>query len=462
LPAVETKVKRLGPLAFVLGTSFLLGGRLFQFISDYSVNVLFWDDWDFRRLFFLRDPGFKELFFLEHPPHREGLGLILDKFILPLTAWNTRSDSFLMGACIFGAMLLALLLKKRLLGRIDYWDALIPAVFLVKSQWELFAGAPNPAYSAFPLLMLMLYALALIQRNYLARSVAVLLLNFLLIYTGYGIFAGALTITLFVFDSIQRRRGNLAIPAFAPPAGIAIACLSLASFFIDYKFDPAVDCFAASHPAVESFAGFLSLFLASYFGIKSNIVGATLFGALLLLLLIFVLAISLRRTWQDGSRPSGALVSAMLLSYSLLFMLNVAYGRSCLGATAGQAPRYPTFLIPAFLSLYFFFLTTKPRWLKSIALAAFAFALIPGHFHAVAGAEWYRKGKLAWADCYRKHEDIAFCDAAANFKIYPYPAKTDLKRKLDFLKKNKLNLFSEPPTPPAEPPSDRSATPASP
>ena len=66
-------------------------------------------------------------------------------------------------------MLLARQLKSELYGALSYSDVAIPLIFLTLAQYEAVIGTPNPGYSALPLLMMMLYCLALLGRSRLRR-----------------------------------------------------------------------------------------------------------------------------------------------------------------------------------------------------------------------------------------------------------------------------------------------------
>lgn len=135
---------------FAFAVAGALSFRFLVFIWRYSVNVLFMDQWDHLAAFFDHDPSLGELFFWQHGPHREGIGLIADKFLYPLTAWDVRTEALMIGGCIIAAMGLALLMVKRLFGRIEYWDVLVPMIFLTLAQYETFTVTPNPAYSGYP------------------------------------------------------------------------------------------------------------------------------------------------------------------------------------------------------------------------------------------------------------------------------------------------------------------------
>src|SRR5580692_1317619 len=160
------RLNRVLPAVTVITAFVVLGIRFFTFISDYAVNVLFYDQWDFLSLFFKDNPGLGQLFLYQHGPHREGLGLVVDSFLYPATRWNTRAESFFIGGCIFAAALVALLLKYRLFGRLSYADVAIPLIFLTMAQYEGIIGIPNAAYGGLPLLLILCYCLALTAHRY--------------------------------------------------------------------------------------------------------------------------------------------------------------------------------------------------------------------------------------------------------------------------------------------------------
>lgn len=437
--------KKISPAVFVGVAGALLTVRLFAMVSRYSVNVLFGDQWDFLSSFFGHNPTLLTLFFWQHGPHREGIGLLADKFLYPLTAWNVRIDSFLIGGCIVAAMLLAVRLKQRLFGKIEYSDVLIPAIFLTLAQYEILAITPNPAYSGFPLLLLMLYLLALLQANEYSRYGLVLIVNFLMIYTGFGIFIGPLTIGLFALLCYRSLRGSgsLAMPA----ASLTLACASFGSFFAGYKFEPAVDCFVFPYHRLVDYPWFVALMFSTFAGLRSPVVLVSIVGAILLGFVMWIFAAEVKRVTRAKSFESAGfapVVGMILAGYSLLFAANTAIGRVCLGLPApAQSSRYTTLLIPAFLAMYFYALRVGSKKARELLFVLLALLLIPGHIHLPSSAAFYANRKTAWADCYQRSENIGACDAQTAFKIYPYPERTHLQQKLEYLKKNKLNLFAK-------------------
>jgi hypothetical protein len=423
------------PSLVVAAVTAVLGLRFFLFIRHYSVNVLFLDQWGFLTPFFHGSPGIRELFFEQWGPHREGVGLIADKLLYPVTRWSVPAESYMIGACIFAAMLLALLLKRKLLGPLLYSDAVIPMVFLSLMQYETLVVTPNPAYGGFPLLMIMLYCLALLQRRTLLRYGLVLFLNFLLVYTGFGVFMGAVTVGVFALECYRVLRRMAPGPIMLPLAGLLIAGLSLGSFFIHYTFWPAVNCFAITPHYVSLYPDFMAR-MFSHFTTRGR-VGTVLFPGMLI-----ILAIEILRLIRRDEASERALIGAVLLSYAMLFSLNTAIGRVCLGVDAAYAPRYMTLMIPSFLAAYFYLVSRRWRGKRWLVLSLFALLLLPETLRMGQGANRIAEGKRRWAACYVRTENIGYCDRAANFKIYPNPSQVKLKQKLDYLKQHRLNLFS--------------------
>lgn len=446
---------RIGPVLAIAAVSLALGARFFLIIWKYSINVFFYDQWEYLTPFFRHQPSFAELFFLQHGPHREGIGLFADKFLYPLTHWNARVDSFLIGGSIFAAMLLALRLKCKLYGALSYSDLAIPLIFLSLAQYEMLVGASNPACSGLPLGMMMLYCLALLGRNRLLRYSLVLGLNFLLIYTGYGLFMGAVTAGVFLLECYWSRRHMTSVPFAYALTGLLVAAASLASFFIHYTFSPGVDCFEIPHHHLLQYPWFTALMFSEFLVPRPLHVswGMTVLGVAILLVVVTVLGWYLLRVLKDARRHE-ALIGAVLLSYSLLFCAIAPIGRLCLGMQAAFASRYVTLLIPAFLAIYFYLLSRSWRGKRNLVLGLWVLLLLPAAVHKPwEDIRWYSNGKRDWANCYVRTENILYCDQTANFSIHPNPEQIgdfghgpdlQLQQKLDYLKQHRLNLFYDP------------------
>ena len=435
-----------GPVLAIAAFIAVLGARLFLVIWKYSINVFFYDQWEYLTPFFRHQPSIAELFFLQHGPHREGVGLLADKFLYPLTHWNARVDSFIIGATIFVAMLLALRLKCRLFGPLAYSDVAIPVIFLSLAQYEMLVGASNPACSGFPLLMTMLYCLALLGRNRLLRYSLVLALNFLLIYTGYGLFMGAVTVGVFLLECYWSWRHMTSVPFAQALTGLAVAAASLASFFIHYSFSPGVDCFEVPRHHFLQYLRFMALMFSGSVVPRPLHVssGITVLGLAILLIVVGIFGWHLLHLLKQEVNDAH-LIGAVLLSYCLLFSANASVGRLCLGLPAAFASRYVTLLIPAFLAIYFYLLSRSWHGKRNLVLTLWVLLLLPAALRKPwEDIRWYSNGKRDWADCYVRSRNINSCDRSANFWVHPYPEQVGLQQKLDYLEQHQLNLFYEP------------------
>jgi hypothetical protein len=442
---VRDRRLRIGPVLAIAAAIAALGSRFFLVISKYSVNVFYLDQWEYLVPFFRNKPSTAELFFWQNGPHREGIGLIADKFLYPLTHWNARVDAFVVGGTIFAAMLLALRLKYRLFGTVSYADLAIPAIFLTLQQSEAMVATPNPAYSGFPLLMIMLYCLVLLGRKRLLRYSLALALDFLLIYTGLGIFMGVVTIGVFLLECYWSWHHMTSAPFGQTLAGLVVAVASLASFFVRYTFWPAVDCFEFPHRHLLQYPRFTAL-MFSGFAVPRPLHASsatTVLGVGILLVLLGIFGWHVLRLGKDA-RGDAHMIGAVLLSYSLLFAANTAVGRVCLTMDAAFGSRYVTLLIPAFLAAHFYLLSKPWHGKQGFVLAVWALLLLPAAVRRPGELRLYSNGKRNWANCYLRTENIDYCDQITNFSVHTSFEGIGLRQKLDYLKQHKLNLFYEP------------------
>ena len=416
--------------------------RLALTVWRYSVNLVFWDQWDFYTPLFNR-ASLWGIFTWQHGPHREGIGLVLDKFVLELTRWNSRAEALFMVGALCAAAVVVLSLKQRLFGRLDYSDVVIPCLLLTFAQMEALVGEANPSYSAIPELLIGLYCLTWMLPNTGARYSAVLVLNFLLIYTGFGFFMGVVTVGILLFDLRRAFRGESGAPSF-PAVALVLAAASLAGFFYRYHWDPAVPCFHFPDSYPLNYPWFIGLMMSYFLGLRA-VVLASVAGSFLALAAFAILGWHGVRLWRGREWAAADLTVVILLGFSLLFAANAAVGRVCLGMPeAAQFSRYMGLLVPAFLGIYFHLLTWRKSRLRTALLALFVVGLIPATLRMPSGysPRVVSAGKQAWKTCILQSGNIDYCDRATGFPLHPNPRGTRLLEKLQFLQQNRLNLFS--------------------
>lgn len=431
-------------LLILVAVSGLLIGRLFSFIARYAVNVLFSDQWAFYSPLF-DYKNIWQLFSWQHGPHRQGIGLVVTAILANASYWNTRADAFAAGVLLCLAMVCALILKWRLFGSLHLADITIPLLFLTLFQYEALVVVPNLSYGVFPLLLIMLYCLALLVENQTKRHFLILVLNFLMIYTGFGVFMGLLTLAIMLIDIYQSRhhRGNMNTAVLA----FILALASSLSFLISYHFNPAIANFSLSLTYLVQYPLFVSMMLSAYWGWHAMVVGqpiAIAAGGFLFIILGGVLVFRGRHLLKEKRHDDHKnLIIAVLIGYSLLFCFFTAVGRTPLGLQQAQVSRYLTLMIPAFLALYFHLQTIRIAKLRLLLVTIYFIMSIVGSLPIGMienlPLENYQN-KVNWKACYLQYEDVQQCDQITQFQIYPV-FDDDLQNKLSYLKANHLNLF---------------------
>jgi hypothetical protein len=438
----ESAVCLLVAIVFVI-----YAARLFRLISRYAVNIFFADQWDFNNATLFERHSLWQIFRWQHGPHRQGAGGLFERLVDPLFGWNSRTESFVVAGLIIAAAMFALWLKRRLYGKLSVFDIVIPAILFTPAQWHTLFMGQNFAHGSFPLLLILLYCLSWTSRRQYVRYPLVLFINFVTIYTGFGIFLGVLTPALLILDYLsgtsERRlsRGYLI-------TAILVSLCSLASFFAGYKFQPAIACFSLQPASPVSYWNFVALMFANFFAVRRLSLGTELFGTLILAAvlacLVFVVACLMRKEKPKlaPDERNRALIIVTLTAFTLLFCANTAYGRLCGGLATALQSRYAIYLEPAVLGLYFFLLSIRPGRARAFLLGGFLALIMAASLYVDRRGmnfAWYVREH--WKTCYLQTENIDGCNRAASFPIYPNPEKNHLKRKLEYLKRTGQNLY---------------------
>lgn len=439
--------RRYLPASLLLGAYLLLATRLFVLISRDAVNILFWDPWDFDDATLFQQHSVWQMFRWQHGWHRQGLGALLQKVVEPYIHWNGRSEAFLIGALFVVVSMLALLLKIRLYGGVGYSDVVVPLLFLSPLQYETLVWSPNPSQGALPLLLVILYCFCWLIRAYHWKYTCILIVNFFLIYSGFGIFIGPITPVLLALDYFANTRHLPARYQWGTAAAFAVSVASLASFFVGYRFTMGVDCPAPAPRNPFAYPPFVALMFAHAGGFRAlSLPLASLLGSVALLLFLIALTITTKRLFIRTSDqwPRDAAIAA-LLAYSGIFCLNASYARTCLGLTAAATSRYTPYVILGLFGVYLYALSNRRPEVRLkfiLVLAVFAvFGARPLNRADASNNDIFNRGKRAWRDCYLARHDIYECNAVTRFQIYPHPEATHLQEKLDFLERNGLNLY---------------------
>jgi len=440
------------PWLFVSTAFIFYAVRMFRLISRYAVNIFFADQWDFNNatLFYKHTPW--QIFTWQHGPHRQGLGGLFEKMVDPLFGWNSRTESFVVGGVIVAAAICAFWLKRKLYGEFSVFDVVIPAILFIPRQWATWFMSANFAHGPFPLLLILLYCLSWSSRRKDVRYPLVLLINFVTIYTGFGIFLGVVTPILLILDYwTSTPKTRLSKTYFT--CALLVALASLGSFFVGYKLSPGLPCFSLQPQSPTSYFAFVPLMFANFFGLRhitllTQVVGTVILAGLLVSLMTFMWSLLLRQNSSKlvGDHRNRALIIVGLIAYSLLFCVNTAYGRLCGGLKIASASRYVIYLEPAMLGFYFFLLSFRQPAARKFLLSGLLMAVVAASFFRDRGGMGFsRDVKQRWKTCYLQTEDVERCDKVAGFPIYSNSLqqmqRTHLREKLEYLKKTRQNLY---------------------
>jgi hypothetical protein len=465
-PALNVEPSRLHskgspwPLIVVSTFYLILSGRLLWTVYRYAVNIFFGDAWGSEYFVAAGHRSLWSMFRMPFGPHRQGLGALFSYVMGGCSHWNSRTETFAIGAVIVGATGCALLLKKRLYGSITYGDIAVPLLLLSPSQFEMLASYANPSHGPLPLLLAVLYCLAWTLKSKPLRYGLLLAVNFLLIYTGFGLFMGLLTPVLLGLEFYGDLKKGQASSRRWLLLAILVSIVSLCSFFVGYNFEAAKICYGSPGNATVAFHArylfrylwFMCLMFANFAGRKGLGLVTTTIGGLLLAACIGALAFCFRELLFSSKPASSSeavvqkIVPTALSGFGVIFAFSTAVGRLCLGEpAAAQTARYMPYLALALLGVYFCLISARGSGVRNFSLAALVTMALVSSISINrtdrGRMAWLAQGKQKWKDCYLVQQDVNRCDTLSNFRL-DSNADGRLQDKLMVLQQKRLNLFA--------------------
>ena len=435
--------------AVVLFTLVLFDQRV-RFTAGHTANIFFSDQWDIYNPLF-NGEGWWKIFSYQHGPHRQGVGFLFTAALAHFTQWDARGDALLTVAVSGLAALLALPLARRCGARGGFTLVTVPVIFLTMRQFESWIGPANPSHGAVPVLLMLLYGLTWFVPRPRWRLGLLVLLTLFLVFTGFGLFAGALSPVLIGLEAWHAwRRSDR--PAAVLAGAAALLCLAIwGLFFTGYQQQPAVPNFHFPHDRPLEYIYFSGLMLASYAGWQGRLALDVTGGILLFLALGAVAVVHGLRLLRASPETRPASTAIFLLSAStLLYCLNTAVGRVMLGwSAAPYAPRYVTLVVPGVFALFLHGETlTNRRWRNGWWVALLLLAGTGGlflHQQDRKAVEWYAKNREQWREVYLATGSQQKANEATSpdqgYMIHP----GDLTAKLEYLRIRRLNLFKPDP-----------------
>src|SRR4051812_4493708 len=111
----KTQLIAIINLISVLVTTLYFAFLNIGFIKKYTVDIFFYDQWDYYSPLF-RNASYLDMFRWQQGPHRMGLGLWLLHWLTPISHWTMGTENYLMLGILLLASIVALSLKVRLFG----------------------------------------------------------------------------------------------------------------------------------------------------------------------------------------------------------------------------------------------------------------------------------------------------------------------------------------------------------
>lgn len=431
---------------FVLVGMLALVVRLFVFVDNYGVNLLFYDQWIlWDHLFNDGGDGASALFWKEHGPVRIGVGAYVMKALFELTDMNTRSEGFWVAGILVISSLLALWLKVRLVGPLRWQDLAIPLMFLSLRHSEVLVGTMMIHASSLPILFLLAAALGLTVKQRFLRMGLFLLFASLTLWAGFGLFVAFIAPLVLISECLLLIRSGQRKAIWLPILGLVLLAGELFLYFNGYHMKAASRCFQFPHDPIWEYFAFLAYqydnFLLGY--TPSGLAAALLWFLLFLVLGGAVVWRNFARSWLAVDRKWTS-VLILLVGFSVLFSINCAIGRVCHWDKAGTTLRYYPFLLPIFLGVYLAFSASSRRTILTIC---FFFLMVYSEFFQRRPLEYARdisQKKTAWIKSYQHYGNIPEANEASGLELFPGEKRTPtLEKQLIQLREEKLNLFIE-------------------
>jgi hypothetical protein len=419
----------------LLGLSVYLAGRLIRFTAGNAVDLLYADQWNYYAPLFAGASPL-EAFLWQTGIHRLGVGALFTAAVAQASHWSTRAEALLVAGLFVLNTMLALVLCWRLNRCVRVLDVVIPLLNLNLFQYEALVVIQDASIGALPITFLLLCALALTISRTQLRYPGLVISALLGLYTGYGLLLGAavpaVLFWLAVCEPAQRRH--------ALAAGILVL-LGLASFFIGYDTRAAVAQTSCGPASAADIAQFWALMWNASFQLNYRGVAGLVIPAGIVVGAGVTLVNGLR-----GCDPRRTFPLLLLFAYSLFFSLLTAAGRICFSVEGALAPRYVSYLVPAFVGLYLVLAGNKDSAISSHLAVLYVVVVT---FVSAANSQYLTVAPVdhalraeKWRTCYLSTEDAARCDAEAGLTLIPGgPTPAGLSPFLAYLKTHHLNLY---------------------
>lgn len=415
-----------------------LSFSILNLVFRYSTNILFSDQFDLVSGL-VSEKNLINIFLWRHGPHRQGIIFVVWGIIQSIVGIDARIPSWISVICVIVATYLAIKII-RILTRPSLTDIIIPVIFLSPKLYESLIGVSNPSHGPFPLFMIFLFILLLINQKVNHSNFLLGICIFLLTFSGFGLVVIPVVISLCflqIIGLIKKTRNKIQIQPTSEDKNRIIymlfsAFLSVVLFLNHYQLESTVECFSGKINLLPQFNYILNIF-ASFTGFIHSSTNASLVG-------IFIFAVILTTFIRSGYKIAShnRLPTHLLPSYysvyiasgfTIVFTILTAYGRECLGVDSAYASRYLPYILPGIWASYVFIklnfqfsklhITHKKNLLVIFSVILFSFE-IRGRADWEEGAKyWYLQKNNIILCSQGVPQNITKCVKSSEIPIYP-------------------------------------------
>ncbi len=427
-------------LVFLISISVLLVGRLWYYVGSFTSQLPYMDQWDVYRGYF-DHYNWWQLFRIQHGSHRQGLGALLTAFLFDQSQMNLLWETRAMVLILALNSLLALNLSRLFFKGLSWWDFIIPVMILNLSQYEVFAGAPNPAHGVIPQFLILLILNTFFIRSHFWKTISFGALIFCVMHTGYGYFA--------VFSALIMLLMSLIKPKFSFSAlrktdlvFLMVIILIMIVYYIPYS-KPMDE--AESQNVGFSYVWKLPFFAA---GIVSRGLGASRVNFILVpcLGILVYMALVFIKKWKAPWQTSKDRALLYLMLTCFLFLAGASWGRAPGGMGYSITSRYVPYVTLFLLAFYWVLrgaggrpkLQIRALWIFTLFFSFQEFR--PRGRDQKVATEYFENKKL-FLECYKERKDFNYCNDNV-YSIYPSKISSHIPGRLKLMEEKGWALFS--------------------
>lgn len=407
--------------------------RLFFFIAQHSENLLFWDEWDtVDSVIYQNDIG--KLFRYQENEHRIGTGLILIKLLAQSTRWNTVVEVYGIGILLCIVTIISLFLKARIFGGLNYFDVIIPTIFLNTFQIEnLLQGFQLTFILPLVFFLISLFILTLTESR--TKRLVLLFMTLLSAYASFhGLFIGFIVGLYYALLVIKNGK-------ISPGYGFVIVGVLaiIASYFINFNFQVSFFRLPSAWLVIPAY---MANQINSFLGLWSEGIYRWIILVVSIICFMFLLKLMISRKMSFRK----LFVILALFLYSFWFGISTAFGRWHFGVEQAHNTRYVTHMVPLFFGMYLTLQLIRNVFIRRTILLTYICVVIyftqHDQWRVQYEADQYKQGISMWRNCYLQEKDAVACNRLIEFRIFPEDRINFLQEKLNELEEKKLNLFA--------------------